>query len=167
MLLTFIVLILENTKFILNFQVQSVGHYFQWGLFQLNFMTDAFGQLREGEGRAVDGNAGDVGWMDGWTVFYVSLEQWPVLIRLGYVMADFSHVYDSVGAVELVDVLGVLCWSLCGPHLTWSHRRRAYCLLACCTIPLLLVLVLHLGRHWASPVTTGSGTSGARKTVLQ
>jgi choline-glycine betaine transporter len=70
MALTFIVLILEATPYILNLQVQSVGHYFQWTTFQMNFQTDAFGQLRAGEGRAVDGNAAEVWWMDAWTVFY-------------------------------------------------------------------------------------------------
>jgi hypothetical protein len=38
----------------LNLQVQEVGTYFQYSIFQLNFWTDAFGQLREGSGRAVD-----------------------------------------------------------------------------------------------------------------
>jgi hypothetical protein len=32
-------------------------------LFLLNFWTDAFGQLHEGSGRAVDGKAADLGWM--------------------------------------------------------------------------------------------------------
>ncbi|CAB9506058.1 Glycine betaine/proline/choline [Seminavis robusta] len=70
MVLTFIVLTLENTHFILNLQVQSIGHFLQWTTFQMNFQTDAFGQLREGEGRAVDGNAAAAWWMEAWTVFY-------------------------------------------------------------------------------------------------
>lgn len=70
MLLTLMVLVLENTSYILNLQVQSIGHYFQWAIFQINFHTDAFGQLREGEGRAVDGNAADETWLDAWTIFY-------------------------------------------------------------------------------------------------
>jgi hypothetical protein len=37
----------------------------------LNFHTDAFGQLKEGEGRATDGNAAATWWMDAWTIFYI------------------------------------------------------------------------------------------------
>jgi hypothetical protein len=54
----------------MNLQVQEVGYYLQWSLLQLNFFTDAFGQLREGEGRATDGQASEAWWMDSWMVFY-------------------------------------------------------------------------------------------------
>lgn len=36
----------------------------------LSFIKDAFGQLREGEGRAVDGLAANDYWMDWWMIFY-------------------------------------------------------------------------------------------------
>jgi choline-glycine betaine transporter len=41
-------------------------------VFQNNFWTDAFGQLREGSGRAVDGKAAEVGWYDTWIIFYIA-----------------------------------------------------------------------------------------------
>ena len=68
MLLLFLVFVMDNTKFLFNLQVQEVGYYLQWSVYQLNFWTDAFGQLREGEGRAVDGQAAAVWWMDAWYV---------------------------------------------------------------------------------------------------
>ena len=49
----------DNTKYLMNLQVQEVGYYLQWSMFQLNFWTDAFGQLRDGEGRATDGEAAE------------------------------------------------------------------------------------------------------------
>ena len=71
MLLLFLCLVLEKTNYIFNLGVQSVGYYFQWSIFQLNFHTDAFGQLDDGEGRAIDGQAAPVWFMDTWTVFYM------------------------------------------------------------------------------------------------
>jgi choline-glycine betaine transporter len=69
-LLLFFVLLLDDTKFLLNVVTQEFGYYIQTSIFQLNFWTDAFGQLREGSGRAIDGKASEVWWMDAWTVFY-------------------------------------------------------------------------------------------------
>lgn len=71
MLLLFLVFVMDKTEYLLNLMVQEVGYYFQWSLFLLNFWTDAFGQLKEGEGRAVDGKASETWWMDTWTVFYI------------------------------------------------------------------------------------------------
>jgi choline-glycine betaine transporter len=61
---------MEDTKFILNLQVQTLGYHLQTSIFQLNFWTDAFGQLEEGAGRAIDGNAAEQWWITSWTVFY-------------------------------------------------------------------------------------------------
>ena len=69
-LLLFLVLVMDKTSFIFNLFVQSIGYYLQWSLILTNFWTDAFGQLNEGEGRAVDGLAAEQWWMDAWTVFY-------------------------------------------------------------------------------------------------
>jgi choline-glycine betaine transporter len=66
LLLMFFVLALERTNYILNLTVQSIGYYFQWSIFQLNFWTDAFAQLPEGEGRAVDGQESPAWFMDAW-----------------------------------------------------------------------------------------------------
>jgi len=63
---------MENTAFLYNLLVQTVGYYFQWGIFQVPFWTDAFGQLEDGEGRAQDGNSAATWWMNGWTVFYMA-----------------------------------------------------------------------------------------------
>ena len=72
MILLFLCLCLERTNYIFNLIVQSIGFYLQWSIFQLNFHTDAFGQLPVGEGRAVDGQAAPDWFMDGWTVFYMA-----------------------------------------------------------------------------------------------
>lgn len=72
MLLLFLAFALENTKYQLNLMVQSFGYYFQWCIFQLNFHTDAFGQLNPGEGRSTDGEAAPTWFMDGWTIFYMA-----------------------------------------------------------------------------------------------
>lgn len=41
-------------------------------LFLLRFWTDAFGTLKEGEGRAIDGKSASDKWMGWWTVFYMA-----------------------------------------------------------------------------------------------
>jgi choline-glycine betaine transporter len=72
LLLLFLVLVMDNTKYLFNLIVQSTGYYFQWSIFQLNFQTDAFAQLKFGEGRASDGLSAETWWMDAWTVFYMA-----------------------------------------------------------------------------------------------
>jgi choline-glycine betaine transporter len=56
--------LLDDKKFLLNLIVQEVGMFFQMNILQNNFWTDAFGQLQEGSGRAVDGKAADQFWME-------------------------------------------------------------------------------------------------------
>ena len=72
------VLFLDNTVYILNLYVQSMGYYFQY-ILQIGFHCDAFEQLgpsagAEDRGRHVpDGfvtTDGPAGWMNGWTIFY-------------------------------------------------------------------------------------------------
>jgi choline-glycine betaine transporter len=72
MILTFVIFVMDRSNYLLNLMTQTFGYYFQTGIWQLPFHTDAFGQLREGEGRAVDGHAAAVWWFDAWTIFYVS-----------------------------------------------------------------------------------------------
>jgi hypothetical protein len=72
MMLLFLCLVLERTNYIFNLAVQSIGFYLQWSIIQLNFHTDAFGQLTEGEGRAVDGEASPAWFMNSWTIFYMA-----------------------------------------------------------------------------------------------
>jgi len=72
MVLLFIVIILEHTPYLFNLIVQTIGYYFQYSIFLIPAWTDAFGQLRAGEGRAVDGLEAAVWWMDAWTIFYMA-----------------------------------------------------------------------------------------------
>ena len=65
------IFMMEQSAYILNLAVQTLGQYLQYAVFQLGFHTDAFGQLRSGEGRATDGQAAAVWWFDAWTIFYV------------------------------------------------------------------------------------------------
>jgi choline-glycine betaine transporter len=70
MILTFVIFIMDKSSYILNLMVQTFGYYFQTSIWQLPFHTDTFGQLRAGEGRAVDGGAAADWWFDAWTIFY-------------------------------------------------------------------------------------------------
>ena len=54
----------EDTWYVLNVYVQSIGYYMQW-IIQLGFHTDAFAQL----GNAPDGKQAQT-WMNDWTIFY-------------------------------------------------------------------------------------------------
>jgi choline-glycine betaine transporter len=63
LVLSLLVLSMDNTKFILNLAVQTVGYHLQHSMLELNFWTDAFGQLHEGSGRAIDGKAAEQWWM--------------------------------------------------------------------------------------------------------
>ena len=72
------ILFLDNTVFLLNLYVQSVGQYLQW-LVQIGFHTDAFEQLGPSYGAQqrerflpdnMENNDGPAGWMNDWTVFY-------------------------------------------------------------------------------------------------
>ena len=64
MVLTFVIFVMDNTKYILNLMIQECGWYLQYSIFLLNSYSGAFGQLKPGEGRAVDGNAENPNWMD-------------------------------------------------------------------------------------------------------
>ena len=69
----------DETKYILNLFVQSVGYYFQ-NIVQLGFHTDAFEQVSPSYGGVEtrnryipDGYAAPDGpddWLDSWTMFY-------------------------------------------------------------------------------------------------
>jgi choline-glycine betaine transporter len=64
-----LVFVLDDTRFLLNLQIQEVGYYLQYTMIQLHSWTDAFGQLRAGSGRAVDGKAAQPWWMDYWMIY--------------------------------------------------------------------------------------------------
>jgi choline/glycine/proline betaine transport protein len=61
-LLLFIIGVMDETKFLLNLQVQEIGTSLQTSLFELNFWTDAFGQLRPGSGQALDIDKSNAAW---------------------------------------------------------------------------------------------------------
>lgn len=62
--LMLIVLFYDQTWYLLNLYVQSIGYYLQ-NLLQLGFHTDAFAQLGNAPDRKENPN-----WLDGWTIFY-------------------------------------------------------------------------------------------------
>ena len=78
MFLMLIVLLLDNTVYLLNLYVQSMGFYVH-NLLQLSFHSDAFEQLGASHGaddrgevlpEGVGSSDGPEGWMNGWTIFY-------------------------------------------------------------------------------------------------
>ncbi len=77
MFLMMVALFMDETFYILNLFVQSIGYYLQY-IIQLGWHTDAFEQLgpsaHEEMGRFVAPNHGEpdgpAGWMDSWTMFY-------------------------------------------------------------------------------------------------
>ncbi|EDO26046.1 predicted protein, partial [Nematostella vectensis] len=64
MFIFFIIFFYDDTWFLLNAFVQSIGYYLQW-IVQIGFHTDAFAQL----GNAPDGKQAP-SWMNDWTIFY-------------------------------------------------------------------------------------------------
>jgi choline-glycine betaine transporter len=73
--LLLLVFVLDDSTYLLNLIVQEIGYYLQNSIFELNLWTDAFAQLREGSGRAVDGKSADQTWANDWIVFY---QAWAV-----------------------------------------------------------------------------------------
>jgi len=63
---------MEKSNYLLNLLVQTTGVYLQWNIFQVPFWTDAFGALKDGEGRAVDGHSSATWFIGAWTVFYMA-----------------------------------------------------------------------------------------------
>ena len=63
------VFFLDETWYILNVLVGSLGFHFQH-LMQTAFDTDAFAQLGIGNGQPNDGKGAHPSWMDWWTIFY-------------------------------------------------------------------------------------------------
>ncbi|TRY68223.1 hypothetical protein TCAL_12618 [Tigriopus californicus] len=80
MFLMIVALLVDDTFFILNLYVQSLGYYIQW-IIQLGFHTDAWEQLdtMPSESHAIQTrwlpegvttNSGPSDWIDNWTMFY-------------------------------------------------------------------------------------------------
>ena len=184
MLLTILVLTLEKTSFILNLQVESIGYYIQNSLVQLAFHTDAFGQLREGEGRAVDDEAAAVWWMEAWTIFYwnVSNDQTTRSLNAHLCLGDALtslHPYHSFlissvlivinicQKIIVVDFMGLLRWSFCRQNFQRTHCRRIDCLLFDRSFTILCILVRYLGRHRSASISPGNGIATFGRPILQ
>lgn len=104
------IFIMDDTKFILNLNIQEVGYFMQHSLLELNFWTDAFGQLREGGGRAVDGKASAAWWMDAWMIFYQAWWiSWSAFV--GLFVARISRG-RTIGEVVLYSFVAPLLYSL-------------------------------------------------------
>ena len=74
--LMLVVLLLDNTVFLLNFYVQSLGFYLQ-NLVKLGFHSDAFEQLGSSfgasdRGRGEGNTDGPPEWMQWWTVSHLN-----------------------------------------------------------------------------------------------
>jgi len=112
MLLTFLLFIMDNSKFILNVMVNAVGYFLQNSIFFLNFYTSPFGQLREGEGRATDGLAEHVQWMDWWPVFYQAWwVSWACFV--GLFVARISRgrtIYEVVVYSMVAPIMYCILW---------------------------------------------------------
>ena len=67
--LILVVFCLDETWYILNVLVSSLGFHLQH-IIEISFDTDAFAQLRPGNGQPNDGLGADPSWMNGWTIFY-------------------------------------------------------------------------------------------------
>jgi choline-glycine betaine transporter len=110
MFLMVMVFILDDTKFLLNLNIQEIGYFMQHSLIELNFWTDAFGQLRDGGGRASDGNAPALWWMDAWMVFYQAWwVSWSAFV--GLFVARISKG-RTIGEVILYSLLAPILYCI-------------------------------------------------------
>jgi choline/glycine/proline betaine transport protein len=103
-LMLLLVTVLDDAKFLLNLQVQELGYYIQYTTLQLHTWTDAFGQLRAGSGRAVDGKAADETWMDYWMIYtqasvYVRIYASHVLCVVSFALVYFTLYSLNAGKV--------------------------------------------------------------------
>lgn len=98
-----LVFFLDDTTFLLDLIVQSTGQYFQWTIFQTNFLTDAFDRLPEGGGSAVDGNGADKSWMASWTLFYWSwFASWSSFVGLFIARISRGRTLRNVVGFSLI-----------------------------------------------------------------
>lgn len=112
MFLMMMVFILDDSKFLLNLNIQATGYFMQHSLVELNFWTDAFGQLREGGGRASDGNAPAVWWMNAWTVFYQAWWiSWSAFVGLFFARISKGRTIGEVISYGLLaPILYIIVW---------------------------------------------------------
>ena len=120
--LMLIVLFMDNTVFLLNLYVQSMGFYFQ-NILQLGFHSDAFEQLGPSYGagdrgevlpEGITSSDGPAGWMNSWTIFY-----WGWWIAwcpfVGMFIAKISvgrTVKEFIGGTMAAPVVYVFMWMI-------------------------------------------------------
>ena len=112
LLLQFLVFAMDDSKFLMNLIVQETGYFMQHGIFLYNSWTDAFGQLREGSGRAIDGGASPTWFMDAWVVFYQAWwVSWSVFV--GLFVARISrgrYIYEVIVFSMVVPIMYSIFW---------------------------------------------------------
>lgn len=112
LLLQFLVLTMDDSKFLMNLIVQETGYFLQNSIAQLNFWTDAFGQLREGNGRASDGGASPEWFMENWVVFYQAWwVSWSAFV--GLFVARISRgrrIYEVIVYSMVVPIMYSIFW---------------------------------------------------------
>ena len=148
--LMLVVLLLDNTVFLLNFYVQSLGFYLQ-NLVKLGFHTDAFEQLGSSFsardwGRIEGGNTdGPSDWMQSWTVdtFDCCFRKKVTPVFLGILLGLMACPVS-------------LSWDVYCTNLTRSNCETVPDGHHGCTCLLLLPLDHHLWRSWSADGTRGS-----------
>jgi hypothetical protein len=112
MFLMMMVFILDDSKFLFNLNTQEIGYFMQHSLLELNFWTDAFGQLREGAGRASDGNAPALWWMDAWMVFYQAWwVSWSAFVGLFVARISKGRTIGEIIVYSLLaPMLYIIAW---------------------------------------------------------
>lgn len=110
-ILSMAIFMMDQSAYLMNLMIQTVGYYFQIAIFQLPFHTDAYGQLRSGEGRATDGNASATWWFDAWTVFYWNWwVAWSVFVGLFVTRISYGRTLREITLYSLVAPV-VYLWS--------------------------------------------------------
>jgi len=120
--LMIVVLLMDETVYLLNLSVQSIGYY-ATSLIQLGFHTDAFEQLGSSDGaldrgrvlpEGVENTDGPEGWMNDWTIFY-----WGWWIAwcpfVGMFIAKISRgrtVREFIMGTMAAPTVYVSCWFL-------------------------------------------------------
>lgn len=126
-MLWFLVTFLDSPAYIANFIVQTTGHYFQYGVIQMLFETDALGQLQYGQGRAIDGKAAEAYWMNAWTVFYWAWwTSWSGFV--GIFLARISKgrtVREVIAYCLILPVLYSIVWFGAFGPAGFRHTRKA------------------------------------------
>lgn len=116
-LILFLSFVMEKSYYLLNLLVQTTGVYLQWCIFQVPFWTDAFGGLKAGEGRAIDGKTASPKWMGWWTVFYMAWwVAWACFVGLFVARISKNRTLRSViiGVFMAPTVYALLWFSFMG-----------------------------------------------------